>query len=62
MALFPVIERQTMLISSELKIQASKEAEDSAKADLEKEQNKTIGSLLNEEEKNTEATNQERNI
>jgi hypothetical protein len=51
-----------MLISSELKIQASKEAEDSAKADLEKEQNKTIGSLLNEEEKNTEATNQERNI
>ena len=46
----------TRIVSSELKIKASQEVLDSVQEDLEKEQRRSIGSLIHEQEEESENT------
>lgn len=49
-------EEMTRIVSSELKIKASQEVLDSVQEDLEKEQRRSIGSLIHEQEEESENT------
>lgn len=49
-------EEMTRIVSSELKVKASQELLDSIKEDLEKEQRRSIGSLIHEQEEESDNT------